>query len=80
MMGERGSSQGEGVIWESKTHGRPPISPGRGMEKPFSRTASFLHGPKFPSSKVGQKFLPENFSQKFPALDLSQNFYGGEDW
>jgi hypothetical protein len=59
-----------------------PYRPGRGMEILFTRTASFLHGPKFSPWGLGQnsplkggpKFPPENFSQKFSTLDFEPEF------
>jgi hypothetical protein len=71
-----GHDRGERIIPgpESKTRERPPNNPCIGIENPSLCSPPFSMVPKIFSSKGGQKFLLENSSQKFPTLDLKQNF------
>jgi hypothetical protein len=65
---------GKGVVLESKTHERPPSIVPIPIQILFAHIPFTFRTPKIFSSKGGQKFLLENFSQKFPTLDLKQNF------
>ena len=60
---ERGSSQGKGVIWESKTHERPPTDDWMDIQIPSIHIFPSLHAPKFfPCNFESRIYFSKNFS------------------
>lgn len=54
---ERGSFQGEGVVWESKTHERPPSGVWMDIQIPSVYNPPCLVAPKFFGMAIDRKFL-----------------------